>query len=135
MLTALNINFLFNILFIYYKVLLSFYCWLPLYDILKCFIIFCGGPDYTVSTACVILMILFSLQHYGTRSVGFLFAPILVAWLLCLAGVGLYNVVHWNPRVIRAVSPYYIYDFFRITGKAGWSLLGGVVLSITGIIE
>uniref|UniRef100_A0A7C9AFI8 K+ potassium transporter integral membrane domain-containing protein n=1 Tax=Opuntia streptacantha TaxID=393608 RepID=A0A7C9AFI8_OPUST len=35
---------------------------------------------YTVSTACIILMILFSLQHYGTRSVGFLFAPIMVAW-------------------------------------------------------
>ena len=59
----------------------------------------------------------------------------MVAWLLCLAGVGLYNVVHWNPQVIRAVSPYYIYNFFQITGKAGWSSLGGVVLSITGIIN
>lgn len=87
---------------------------------------------FTVSMACIILVILFTLQHYGTRRVGFLFAPILVAWLLCVGGVGLYNVVHWNPGVIRATSPYYIYNFFRITGKAGWSSLGGVVLCITG---
>ncbi|KAK9684109.1 hypothetical protein RND81_10G186900 [Saponaria officinalis] len=87
---------------------------------------------HTASAAIVIVIFIFSLQHFGTKRVGFLFAPILVAWLLCVAGVGLYNIIHWNPGVIKAVSPYYAYKFLRITGKVGWSSLGGVVLCITG---
>ncbi|XP_021774493.1 probable potassium transporter 13 isoform X1 [Chenopodium quinoa] len=86
----------------------------------------------TLGVTCIILMGIFSLQHCGTSKVGFLFAPILVAWLLCVGGVGLYNIIHWNPGVIRAVSPYYVYKFFKVTGKVGWSSLGGVVLCITG---
>lgn len=75
---------------------------------------------------------LFALQHFGTHKVGFLFAPILIAWLLCLSGVGVYNIIHWNPLVIRAISPYYIYNFFRETGNDGWSSLGAIVLCIAG---
>lgn len=80
-------------------------------------------------------MAIFSLQHCGTSKVGFLFAPILVAWLLSVGGVGLYNIVHWNPGVFRALSPYYAYKFFKVTGKVGWSSLGGIVLCVTGITE
>jgi KUP system potassium uptake protein len=64
--------------------------------------------------------------------VAFIFAPIVIAWLLCICAVGIYNVVHWNTRVLRALSPYYAYKFFRNTGKDGWISLGGIVLCITG---
>lgn len=89
-------------------------------------------PDHAVIIACVILVGLFALQHFGTHKVGFLFAPILIAWLLCISGIGIYNIIHWNPHVIRAISPHYIYNFFRETGKVGWSSLGAIVLCITG---
>ncbi|PQP97468.1 putative potassium transporter 13 [Prunus yedoensis var. nudiflora] len=88
--------------------------------------------NYTVFIACIILVGLFALQHYGTHKVGFLFAPIMLIWLLCISGVGMYNIFRWNPRVIGALSPYYIYNFFRKTGRIGWSSLGGVVLCLTG---
>ncbi|KAE8674196.1 putative potassium transporter 13 [Hibiscus syriacus] len=88
--------------------------------------------NYTVFIACVILVGLFALQHFGTRSVGFLFAPILLAWLFCISTVGVYNTIYWNPHVVRALSPYYVYNFFKKAGKDGWSSLGGVVLCITG---
>ncbi|KAL6603141.1 hypothetical protein ACP70R_043502 [Stipagrostis hirtigluma subsp. patula] len=88
--------------------------------------------NYTVLIACVVLVGLFALQHYGTHRVGFLFAPILLAWLGCIGGIGIYNIFKWNPSVIRAVSPYYIYNFFRKAGKDGWSSLGGIVLCMTG---
>ncbi|XP_034678312.1 probable potassium transporter 13 isoform X2 [Vitis riparia] len=88
--------------------------------------------DHAVIIACVILVGLFALQHFGTHKVGFLFAPILIAWLLCISGIGIYNIIHWNPHVIRAISPHYIYNFFRETGKVGWSSLGAIVLCITG---
>ncbi|KAF2317672.1 hypothetical protein GH714_039530 [Hevea brasiliensis] len=88
--------------------------------------------NYTMAIACVVLVGLFALQHYGTHRVGFLFAPILLAWLLCLGGVGIYDIFHWNPGVINSLSPYYIYKFFQKTGKSGWSSLGGIFLCVTG---
>ncbi|XP_043813181.1 probable potassium transporter 13 isoform X3 [Manihot esculenta] len=88
--------------------------------------------NYTVAIACVVLVGLFALQHFGTHRVGFLFAPILLAWLLCLGGVGIYNIFHWNPGVINSLSPYYIYKFFQKAGKNGWRSLGGIFLCVTG---
>ncbi|GLJ38708.1 hypothetical protein SUGI_0788960 [Cryptomeria japonica] len=85
-----------------------------------------------VAIACVILMGLFALQHYGTERVAFLFAPIVITWLICISGVGIYNIIHWNPKIFRAISPYYMYKLLKKTGMEGWVSLGGVVLCITG---
>ncbi|XWS30590.1 hypothetical protein CRYUN_Cryun24cG0131800 [Craigia yunnanensis] len=82
--------------------------------------------------ACVILVGLFALQHFGTHRVAFMFAPIVIIWLVSIFSVGLYNIICWNPKIVRAISPYYIIKFFRETGKDGWISLGGILLSITG---
>lgn len=81
---------------------------------------------------CAILILLFSLQHYGTHRLGFLFAPIVLAWLICISAIGVYNIFHWNPHVYKALSPYYIYKFLKKTRKRGWMSLGGILLCITG---
>ncbi|KAJ4882798.1 Potassium transporter [Raphanus sativus] len=85
-----------------------------------------------VPVVCAILIILFSLQHYGTHRLGFLFAPIVLAWLLCISTIGVYNIFHWNPHVYKALSPYYIYKFLKKTRERGWMSLGGILLCITG---
>lgn len=85
--------------------------------------------------ACVILVGLFALQHCGTHRVAFVFAPIVTVWLLSIFLVGLYNTIHWNPKIVRAFSPHYIIKFFSETGKEGWISLGGILLSITGMLE
>ncbi|XP_057979392.1 potassium transporter 2 [Malania oleifera] len=85
-----------------------------------------------VPIACFIILCLFALQHYGTHRVGFIFAPIVLTWLLCISALGLYNIVRWNPHVYEALSPYYMYKFLRKTRKAGWMSLGGILLCITG---
>ncbi|KAK9272065.1 hypothetical protein L1049_002434 [Liquidambar formosana] len=82
--------------------------------------------------ACVILVGLFALQHCGTHRVAFLFAPIVIIWLISIFSIGLYNIIHWNPKIVRAISPYYIIKFFSETGKDGWISLGGILLCITG---
>ncbi|KAL0014703.1 hypothetical protein SO802_001772 [Lithocarpus litseifolius] len=82
--------------------------------------------------ACVILVGLFALQHFGTHRVAFMFAPVVIIWLVSIFSIGLYNTIFWNPKVVRALSPYYIIKFFRETGKDGWISLGGILLSITG---
>ncbi|KAK8582850.1 hypothetical protein V6N13_069618 [Hibiscus sabdariffa] len=85
-----------------------------------------------VPVACIILIGLFALQHYGTHRVGYLFAPVVLLWLLCISAIGLYNIIHWNPHVYQALSPYYMYTFFRKTQRGGWMSLGGILLCITG---
>ncbi|XP_023732031.1 potassium transporter 8 [Lactuca sativa] len=85
-----------------------------------------------VPITCIILVLLFCLQHYGTHRVGFLFAPIVVTWLLCISTIGVYNIFHWNPQVFQALSPYYMYKFLKKTKKGGWMSLGGILLCITG---
>ncbi|KAG6468305.1 potassium transporter 25-like [Zingiber officinale] len=82
--------------------------------------------------ACFILLCLFTLQRVGTRRLGFLFAPIVIIWLLCISLIGAYNIVHWNPHIYRALSPYYMFKFLKKTGRGGWMSLGGVLLCITG---
>nr|XP_027097617.1 potassium transporter 6-like [Coffea arabica] len=85
-----------------------------------------------VPVACIILIGLFALQHYGTHRVGFLFAPVVITWLLCISSIGLYNIFYWNPRVYQALSPYYMYKFLKKTQRGGWMSLGGILLCITG---
>ncbi|KAG6415902.1 hypothetical protein SASPL_123321 [Salvia splendens] len=81
---------------------------------------------------CVILVGLFALQHSGTHKVGILFAPVVVIWLISIFAIGLYNIIWWNPKVVIALSPHYIFKYFAQTGTDGWFSLGGVLLSITG---
>lgn len=103
------------------------------------FRVYCALPngsqynaDVEVPVACVILIFLFAIQHYGTHRVGFLFAPVVIVWLLCISSIGLYNIFHWNPHVYQALSPYYMYKFLKKTRRGGWMSLGGILLCITG---
>ncbi|XP_072961246.1 putative potassium transporter 8 [Typha angustifolia] len=85
-----------------------------------------------IPITCVVLICLFALQHYGTHRIGYIFAPIILAWLLCNSALGIYNIVHWNPHVYEALSPYYMFKFLKKTKKSGWMSLGGILLCITG---
>ncbi|PKU76032.1 potassium transporter 6-like [Dendrobium catenatum] len=85
-----------------------------------------------VPIACLILICLFAVQHYGTHRVGFLFAPIVITWLLCISMIGIYNIFYWNPHVYHALSPYYMYKFLKKTQRQGWMSLGGILLCIIG---
>ncbi|KAL5827275.1 hypothetical protein ACOSQ3_019110 [Xanthoceras sorbifolium] len=46
-------------------------------------------------------------------------------------GIGFYNIVKFDPTVIKAVNPWYIIDYFRRNKKEASISLGGTVLSIT----
>ncbi|KAJ4870196.1 Potassium transporter 10 [Raphanus sativus] len=86
-----------------------------------------------VVVAVVILVSLFSVQHYGTDRVGWLFAPVVFLWFLFIASIGMYNVWKHDPSVLKAFSPVYIYRYFKRGGQDRWTSLGGIMLSITGI--
>ncbi|XP_042502162.1 potassium transporter 5-like [Macadamia integrifolia] len=85
-----------------------------------------------VGVSIVILILLFLFQQFGTDKVGFTFSPIILLWFAFIGGIGLYNLIKYDYTVLRAVNPYYIYDYFRRNGLAAYYSLGGVVLCITG---
>lgn len=88
--------------------------------------------DAVVIVSIVVLLLLFSVQRFGTGKVGFMFAPILALWFINLGSIGIYNLVKYDISVVRAFNPVYIYLFFETNGIKAWSALGGCVLCITG---
>ncbi|KAG0463677.1 hypothetical protein HPP92_019746 [Vanilla planifolia] len=85
-----------------------------------------------VPITCVVIICLFTLQHYGTQRVSFLFAPIVLTWLMCITALGIYNIAMWNPSIFEALSPYCMFKFLKKTKKDGWMSLGGILLCMTG---
>lgn len=87
--------------------------------------------DIPVPTACAILVCLFTLQKYGTHKIGFLFAPVVIIWIIVITTMGLYNIFRY-PSILGSVSPVYIVRFIRNADITSWKLLGRIVLCIAG---
>ncbi|KAI4326289.1 hypothetical protein MLD38_031618 [Melastoma candidum] len=85
-----------------------------------------------VPSACAVQILLFTIQRCGTDKIGFLFAPVINSWLLFISGIGTYNIYRWNPEIIRAFSPAYMYRFMKNIHKHRWGSLGSVLLCIAG---
>jgi KUP system potassium uptake protein len=86
---------------------------------------------YVVPLAVGILVGVFAIQRQGTHRVGRLFGPIMVAWFVVLAALG----IRWlilQPVVLTAVDPRHAFTFFRDHGWHGFAVLGAVFLVITG---
>ncbi len=79
----------------------------------------------------VILVGLFMIQRFGSRAVGRLFGPVMLAWFVVIAAWGIKGVIG-NPDILRALSPTYAVAFlFGHFGTAFFSM-AAVVLAVTG---
>lgn len=94
----------------------------------------CGfiDTDVVVLVAVIILVGLFSMQHYGTDKVGWLFAPVVLLWFILIGAIGIVNIFKYDSSVLRAFSPVHIYRYFKRGGRDSWTSLGGIMLCITG---
>ncbi|CAN1171252.1 Potassium transporter 5 [Linum perenne] len=90
------------------------------------------GKEAVVGISVAILIVLFSVQRFGSDKVGLSFAPIIMVWFAFIAGIGAYNLFKHDVTVLRAINPKYIVDYFTRNGKHAWISLGGIVLCITG---
>ena len=70
--------------------------------------------SYVVPITVAILIGVFAIQKYGTHRVGGLFGPIMVAWFLVLAVMGVSWLVE-QPVVLTAIDPRHAVIFFRDT--------------------
>ncbi|KAL5218524.1 hypothetical protein ABZP36_019208 [Zizania latifolia] len=90
------------------------------------------ATDEIVWITVAILVALFAIQRFGTDKIGYLFAPIILLWLLLIGSVGIYNTIKYDAGVLRAFNLKYIIDYFRRNKKKGWVSLGGILLCFTG---
>ncbi len=90
-----------------------------------------AAAGYIVPLTCLVLIILFVVQRYGTARIGTMFGPIMVVWFLVLGGLGVRAIVN-NPEILAALDPRQAVTFFLRNGLHGFVVLGGVVLCITG---
>lgn len=90
-----------------------------------------AASPFVMPLTCVVLVLLFLVQHRGTTHIGRLFGPIMVVWFIAIAGFGLIRIFD-EPSVLLAVNPVYAIDFFMRNSTHGIVVLGSVVLCITG---
>ncbi|XP_068667077.1 potassium transporter 26-like [Aristolochia californica] len=87
---------------------------------------------HVVIMSVIILLFVFLFQRMGTTKVSFTFSPIMFTWLLCTAGIGVFNIIKHYPAILKAVSPHYIVKLFLKDPKTAWKLLGSTALCLTG---
>jgi KUP system potassium uptake protein len=80
----------------------------------------------------VILIGLFIVQKKGAGFIGNIFGPVMLAWFLVIALLGIHGIVR-APGVLAAVSPLYAFNFlihqdFHIS----FAVLGAAFLAVTG---
>ncbi|HEY6007938.1 MAG TPA: potassium transporter Kup [Geobacteraceae bacterium] len=86
---------------------------------------------YVLPASLTILGLLFLLQKRGTADIGGLFGPVMVLWFLVIALLGIRGIMY-GPAVLAAIDPLHAVRFFRDNGPAGYLVLGGVFLAVTG---
>jgi KUP system potassium uptake protein len=78
-----------------------------------------------------VLIALFAVQRFGTSRVGAVFGPITAVWFVTIAGLGVVEMLR-APHVLTAINPLYGAQLLMTHGKVGFTILGAVVLAITG---
>jgi len=86
---------------------------------------------YVLPAAVAILLALFALQPIGTAKIGRAFGPVMLAWFVVMALLGLYGIAQ-HPGVVAALNPYYGFVLLLNGGLKGFLVLGGVFLCVTG---
>ena len=71
-----------------------------------------GFEPYIVPIALAILIGLFAIQAYGTAKVGALFGPIMLAYFVMLAILGLIHIVDHPGIILETLNPVNALRFF-----------------------
>ena len=88
----------------------------------------------TIPIVISILVLLFTIQQFGTSIVGKFFSPIMFVWFLMLGVIGTIQI-YSNLEVLKALNPYYAYRLLIADNginPEGFFVLGFVFLCTTG---
>jgi len=79
-----------------------------------------------------ILIGLFIVQKKGASFIGNIFGPVMLAWLVVIALLGIHGIVR-APGVLSALSPLYAFDFLvHQNFHISFAILGAAFLAVTG---
>jgi KUP system potassium uptake protein len=90
-----------------------------------------GFKPLIIPVTIAILVGLFLVQQRGTGSVGKLFGPVILIYLLVIAALGIAKIVE-RPEILGALSPGWSVRFFLVNPKLSFLALGSVFLAVTG---
>ncbi len=90
-----------------------------------------GLQPYVLPAAVAILVALFAVQRQGAARIGRAFGPVMALWFLTIAALGLWGIAQ-HPSVLAALDPRFGLAYLRSGGLAGFLVLGGVFLCVTG---
>ncbi|WP_171016245.1 potassium transporter Kup [Pseudomonas sp. F(2018)] len=90
-----------------------------------------GMSHWVVPVTVILLIGLFLIQKHGTARIGILFGPVMVLWFLVLGVLGIHGIVQ-RPEVLQALNPWWALNFFIAHPGVGVTILGAVVLALTG---
>ena len=83
-----------------------------------------------VLITCVILLVIFIVQQFGTSFIGKFFGPVMVLWFLVIGSIGFFHLQD-NWEILRAFNPYYAYKLI-VNSPSSIIILGAVFLCTTG---
>jgi KUP system potassium uptake protein len=91
-----------------------------------------GLAHYVVPITLAILVVLFAVQSQGVAKIGRIFGPVMLAWFIVLALLGIGSILH-APQILQGLNPLRAVDFLL---HAGWgvsfAMLGAAFLAVTG---
>ncbi|MDH0635404.1 potassium transporter Kup [Pseudomonas sp. GD03860] len=90
-----------------------------------------GIDHWVVPVALVVLVGLFLIQKHGTARIGIFFGPVMVTWFVVLGALGVHGIAQ-SPEVLKALNPMWAVRFFIVHPGMGVTILGAVVLALTG---
>jgi KUP system potassium uptake protein len=90
-----------------------------------------GFSPYVPWIACAVLAGLLWFQKSGTMRIGAIFGPVMLVWFVTLGVLGTWYVVQ-APSVLKALNPIYGLILLRNPPAEVATLLGSIVLAITG---
>ncbi len=91
-----------------------------------------AAQPYVVPISLAVIIALFALQRGGTERVGRVFGPVMLLWFIVIGGLGLAAIAH-RPEVLYALDPRHALAFATSHGIVGFTILGGVILAVTGV--
>jgi KUP system potassium uptake protein len=86
---------------------------------------------FTMPLAAIILLALFLVQRFGTAVVGGAFGPLMLAWFVFIAALGIIEITK-APAVLAALDPTYLVRFLVHDRWAFLAILGAAFLCVTG---
>jgi len=86
---------------------------------------------WVVPITLVILLGLFAIQSRGTGGLGKLFGPVMAAWFLVIAGLGVRGILA-DPMILEALNPLAAAHFLAQEPGRAFAVFGLIFLALTG---